>query len=210
MENIPFVDQQLIKLTNKIVHHHPNTIFGGSLGLVTLGLLKRNVGDLDIITYKDQPEIKKYLKTQCAEDIFGPSVSKFSLIKRKTMEEAYDQARGVRRDALIIDGIKVCHFEVIDDRIPPPVYKKYGILFENPVNAVLAKLEYIDNYKKNDLTPPAKHVNDIIEIHQNSLKQWSILQDDQKLLIDPVIERIEDYFRRAVCTKEQIKDNLPW
>ena len=164
LENRNIISNEMLEAIDIIIKLHPDIVFGGSIGLNAIGVIKRPVHDIDLML-----PINANL-SQYTNLIFFMPPNKTNKERNDLLQEADDtflsdtttDVNGVeiQRVSAKVNGIKICIF-----KLPTLTYSKFTfsgrtINIQNINEAILAKRAYA----KIDSKSKAKHMADIIDI----------------------------------------------
>lgn len=145
------ITQDKLQVIDALIQRFPHIVFGGSIALNALGLIDREIGDIDVF-YPDKAEYSAWLKTQ-------------PLNQSEYQNDVEMMGYLTHRIGVIIDGVNVCGFEVpLGKETESTVVSFAGrvIRVQNPIYAIVAKAIYGEK--------TAKHQADLVDIQRNLYK----------------------------------------
>ena len=201
-----YLSEEQIFIIKKITQEYPDTIFAGSLSLITHGWLQRKVGDLDIIT-KDNYYSRNIFYPKYR--VSGSCASEQSIIKNGDLTWTI---RTFKLEFPILEN-KI-NIDVIWKRINPEytIFDLDGIQIkiENPIKAVDFKISYL----KNNISVKnfKKHFTDILEILGNvsDIHRQYIIKKLSESIIDSkfINNRYDNNFKWPEAYKYVIYPNF--
>jgi len=163
--NPEYLSEEQVYAIKKIVKDYPDTVFGGSLSLIANGLLKRKVGDLDIITKDNYYSVNKFYP---AFRVQGPSASERFILRDNKIGSfdllSFKLVFPILGKKLNVDVI----WKSINTEYNIFYLDKTLIRIEKPMIAVDFKISYLKN--NISVINFKKHLSDILEILNNASK----------------------------------------
>jgi hypothetical protein len=143
LENKEILSEEFLKAIDLIIKDNPNVVFGGSIALNAVGLIKRKVADIDLFLKKNDSLTKySFLSVQNDGEICSDTVTDVN-------------GKPIQRTACKIGGVKTCCFKVDDEELQHTKVEFLGrkICVQNVNYAIMAKMSYADrnNKHKDDL-----------------------------------------------------------
>lgn len=152
MDNKPFED-----IAQRILQILPNAAIGGSLALNKLDIIRRPIGDIDIVLVGETTcfSVSKILiQIPNSVMLFGNSLDDCEF-NEEDFINCQKENLSKPQCRIAIEGIKVCFFAVPNRDI----ITIDGLRYDNPKYAIIAKANYIKN-SNNEITKN-KHQEDI-------------------------------------------------
>lgn len=119
-------------------------LLGGSLVLNELGIINRQIGDLDLIIDSRPANLEQLRAFRLLESLYPISTNNPQYYKKD-----YEQQNGVEHIRFMLDGIKVCVFATSNERYLIPINRdKHGFKFINPNVIIEFKQKYVDEWEK--------------------------------------------------------------
>ena len=149
LESKEVLSDEIINAIDIIIKHTPHAVFGGSIALNAVGVIKRKVSDIDLFFNIGESLSKNgFLSIQKNGQILSDTVTNTNGIE-------------IQRTGAIIDGVKTCCFKVSHEEMQHSKIKFFGreICVQNINYAIIAKMAYAE---KNE-----KHKKDLEEININ-------------------------------------------
>lgn len=151
------ISEDKLKIIDQLIAAFPNIVFGGSIALNALGLIDREVGDIDLF-YTEKRVYSAWLQNQALDEA--------------TYENDVDMLGYItHRIGVKIGQVKICGFEIPEGRETKSIsVNVHGrtINVQNPVFAIVAKAIYSDKTKK--------HAADLEAIQENLYKMINFYQ----------------------------------
>ncbi len=155
LEDKNILTPEFIFTIDKIVKQCPHVIFGGSIALNAVGLISREIHDLDIFFDEDESLVENGIFTIRDQVPIG----------EHDMSETFTRINGkeIQRIGISIEGTKVCIFKVEKEELQYSLFKFSGrtIKIQNVNYAVQAKVAYNKNRSS------GKHRYDLVTIYEN-------------------------------------------
>lgn len=147
LENKEILSEELLKAIDSIIKHTPNVVFGGSIALNAIGLIKRKINDIDLFFSINESLSKSgFLDIENDGEILSDTITDTN-------------GNLIQRTSAKIMGIKTCCFKVSTEELQHSKINFLGrtLCIQNVNYAIMAKLSYS---QKN-----IKHKNDLNEIN---------------------------------------------
>lgn len=177
LENRKILSEKMLNVIKELTNQYPNIVFGGSIGLNAVGLIEREIGDVDLFVDENHQILKsKYFKSETVienENKYEPKSDKpfdlnnldSSCLNTKKQEEDQESPDpddpNTTRLSLTIDDVKVCVFKTSNPELLNSFKFKVEdieINIQHIKHALIIKQKYV---KKLSGTNKQKHLNDL-------------------------------------------------
>jgi len=193
LEDEDILSPEILALIDRITTTFPGVVFGGSIALNAVGVIKRKIRDIDIMCSIDSCLIVK----------IGTELKKYE--NAEELSEIVSDINGVKilRNGYNVDGVHVCVFVLPSVTASEFTFSGRKIQIQNVSEAILAKRAWSGINSKSKI----KHLNDICEIEKSV---DAILGSPAKNLIDFLKElyvsyksnNLEAYMHENILTLE--------
>ena len=150
LENKEILSDEILNAIDLIIYSCPNAVFGGSIALNAIGLINRQISDIDLFFGINESLTKNgFLQINRHDGIMSDTVTNTNGVE-------------IQRTGVKIAGVKTCCFKVSDEELQHSKYifnrngKEFKICIQNVNYAIEAKKAYS---KRNP-----KHQNDLESI----------------------------------------------
>lgn len=155
LENKEILSEDIIEAIDIILLNTPNAVFGGSIALCAVGLLKRKIHDIDLFfPLGESLELNNFV--HYVDEIGSDTVTNVNGID-------------IQRTSAKIKDVKVCCFKVNEFETQHSLFTFLGrtIKIQNVNYAIQAKLAYINNSVKSTQSDFEEFLKDKLEIVDN-------------------------------------------
>jgi len=157
LENKEILPDNLLLVINLIVEKFPDVVFGGSLALNAVGLLNREIFDIDL--FIEDISIQ--------ESGFGKFLGKYW--DRNMLSDTVTDLNGnrIQRIGLKINDVHICTFKVSDEYLQHSFIELRDglkIKIQNVNYAIQAKISYAQSDMLSKHTKDLKEINDNLDI----------------------------------------------
>ena len=138
LENEEILSKEILNAIDLIIEQMPHAVFGGSIALNAVGLLNRQVKDIDLfISEKESFSASGFLNIEQKNDSFSETVTDTN-------------GRLIKRTGGLVAGVKTCCFQVSDEELQHSEIEILGrkIRIQNVNFAIMAKMSYADRSGK--------------------------------------------------------------
>jgi hypothetical protein len=159
LEDKDILSDEQLTIIDKLLFSCPHIVFGGSIALNAVGLIKRKINDIDVfLTNKEaiskSSEILKFIHHECE-------------LNTNDVSESSTDVNGnlIRRTGFKYNNVKICVFQVDELELQHSIITVHGrkLRIQNVNHAINAKRAYADktNKHKDDLTEINKNLDDL-------------------------------------------------
>lgn len=154
LENKLILNDQILSAIDLILEKCPKTVFGGSIALNAVGLLNREIHDIDVFYCDESLETNGFLKI------------KRSSIVSDTVTNT--NGKEIQRTGVVINDVNTCAFNVGQEELQHSLFrftrdgKERTICIQNVNYAIQAKISYTSKTSKHK-----EDINSIDEFMNN-------------------------------------------
>lgn len=181
LENKKILSDKMLKVVKQLSSEFPNIVFGGSIGLNAVGLIERNIGDIDVFVdenhkilsskYFNFDEVKESQKENLDDSKYKSKIDKlfdldslesFCTKQKQTDVESPDADDSQTfRSSIVINNVKVCVFKTSNEELLKSFKFKledFEINLQHIQHAIKMKVKYVKKLKGENRL---KHINDL-------------------------------------------------